>query len=132
MRVPDGTVRITLEGVERAKISAYTQTDPFFKARVRILTSPARGEAKVEALMRSIISLFDQVVQNQTGYNGRPIPPELLMTVVNIDDPSKLADTIVPHLPLKAEVKQDMLETVECDRAPRKTQSAAAERNGGP
>ncbi len=112
LRVPDGTVRITLEGVERAKISAYTQVDPFFKARVRILSCPARAGARVEALMRSIVSLFDQVVQNQTGYSGRPIPPELLMSVVNIEDPGKLADTIVPNLPLKTEVKQEMLEAV--------------------
>ena len=112
LRVPDGTVRITLEGVERARISAYTQTDPFFKARVRILELAGANRGEVEALMRSIVSLFDQVVQNQTGYSGRPIPPELLMSVVNIEDPGKLADTIVPNLPLKTEIKQDMLETV--------------------
>ena len=113
LRVPDGTVRITLEGVQRARISEYTQTEPFFKARTRILTSQSKMNAKIEALMRSIVSLFDSIVQNQIGQNGRAIPPELLMTVVGIDDPGKLTDTIVPHLPLRTEIKQDMLETVD-------------------
>ncbi|MHB9037189.1 MAG: endopeptidase La [Armatimonadota bacterium] len=113
LRVPDGTVRVTLEGVERARITKFVHTDPFFKARVRILSSPVVEGSNVEALMRSVVSLFDQIVQNQGGYNGRPIAPELLMNVVSIDDPGKLVDTIIPHLPLKTEIKQDVLESVD-------------------
>lgn len=115
LRVPDGTVRVTLEGLERAKISQYVHTDPFFKARVKVLQSKPADGAGVEALMRSVVSLFDQVVQNQVASNGRPIPPELLMSVGSIDDPGKLADMIVPHLPLKTSVKQEMLETVNAE-----------------
>jgi len=112
LRVPDGTVRITLEGLQRARVTKYIHTDPFFKARIRLYRSePAQG-AQAEALMRSITSVFDQIVQNQGGYNGRPIPPELLMNVPSIDDPEKLVDTIMPHLPLKTETKQEVLEMV--------------------
>ena len=99
LRVPDGTVRITLEGIRRAGIVKFVHTAPFFKARVKLLRSePAQG-AQAEALMRSITSIFDQIIQNQGGYNGRPIPPELLMNVAGIDDPEKLVDIIMPHLP---------------------------------
>ena len=113
LRVPDGTVRVTLEGVERAKVSKFVQTDPFFKVRAKVLRSSDVDGTKVEALMRSVVSQFDQVVQNQTAHNGRPIPPELLMNVLSIEDPGKLSDTIISHLPVKAEIKQDMLETVD-------------------
>lgn len=116
LRVPDGTVRITLEALERARVTQFVHQDPFFKARVRILTSREASGLSVEALMRSVTALFEQVVQNQIAQNARPIPPELLMSVVSIDDPGKLADTIVPHLPLRTETKQEMLETVDPER----------------
>ncbi|MCE5323649.1 endopeptidase La [bacterium] len=113
LRVPDGTVRATLEGIDRAQITKFVHTDPFFKARVRILSSPEVTGANVEALMRSVVTVFDQIVQNQGGYNGHPIPPELMMNVVGIEEPGKLVDTIIPHLPIKTEIKQDVLETVD-------------------
>lgn len=115
LRVPDGTVRVTLEGIERARISQFAQTDPFFKVRIKRLPDTKPKGLRVEALMRSVTSLFDQLIQNQGGQNGRPIPPELLMNVVSIDEPGKLADTIVPHLPLRTEAKQDMLEAVNVE-----------------
>lgn len=115
LRVPDGTVRVTLEGIERARISQYTQTDPFFKCRIKRLPDTQPKGLRIEALMRNVTALFDQLVQNQGGQTGRPIPPELLMNVVSIDDPGKLADTIVPHLPLRTEAKQEMLELVNVE-----------------
>lgn len=115
LRVPDGTVRVTLEGVERARISQFSQTDPFFKVRIKRLPDTQPKGLRVEALMRSVTSLFDQLIQNQGGQNGRPIPPELLMNVVSIDEPGKLADTIVPHLPLRTEAKQEMLEAANVE-----------------
>jgi len=115
LRVPDGTVRITLEGIERARISQYTQTDPFFKVRIKRLPDAQPKGLRIEALMRSVTTLFDQLIQNQGGQNGRPIPPELLMNVVSIEEPGKLADTIVPHLPLRTDAKQEMLEAVNVE-----------------
>lgn len=113
LRVPDGTVRVTLEGVERAQITKFAHDEPFFKVHAKVLKSKPASGARVDALMRSVVSLFEMVVQNQVVHNGRPIPPELLMNVVSIEDPGKLSDTIVPHLPQKTEIKQDMLETVD-------------------
>jgi len=115
LRVPDGTVRVTLEGIERGKVTQFTQTDPFFKVRIKRLSDTRPKGLRIEALMRSVTSLFDQLVQNQSGQNGRPIPPELLMNVVSIDEPGKLADTIVPHLPLRTEAKQEMLEAADVE-----------------
>ncbi|MCX6345255.1 MAG: endopeptidase La [Armatimonadetes bacterium] len=113
LRVPDGTVRVTLEGIRRARITKYLSTDPFFKARIKLYDSKPIAGNQAEALMRSVTSVFDQIVQNQGGYNGRPIPPELLMSVASLDDPEKLVDTIMPHLPLKTEIKQEVLEMVD-------------------
>ncbi len=115
LRVPDGTVRVTLEGLERAKISQFTQVDPFFKVRIKRLPDGHPKGLRIEALMRSVTSLFDQLIQNQGSQNVRPIPPELLMNVVTIDEPGKLADTIVPHLSLRTEVKQEMLEAADVE-----------------
>ena len=115
LRVPDGTVRVTLEGLQRARIIQITQTDPFFKARIKQLRGDNTMTPRVEALMRGVVSLFDQVVQNQGAQTGRVIPPELLMNVFSIEDPDVLADTIVPHLPLRTEDKQEMLETADVE-----------------
>ncbi|MGB9619139.1 MAG: endopeptidase La, partial [Armatimonadota bacterium] len=113
LRVPDGTVRVALEGLERARIGCFVHEEPFFKARIKLLEPKPASGPRVEALMRTVVALFDQVVQNQVAHNGRTIPPEVLMNVVAIDEPGKLADSIIPHLPLRIEVKQDMLETVD-------------------
>ena len=107
LKVPDGTVRVMLEGIERVKISAYTQTEPYFRARFKILRADDELGVEIEALMRSIVTQFEQVVQN-----GRAIPPEVMVNVVNIDEPGKLADTIAPLLPVRVEVKQEILETI--------------------
>jgi ATP-dependent Lon protease len=112
LRVPDGTVRVTLEGISRAKITRYSQTDPFFKAHVKRLPEIQPAGVRIDALMRRVNDLFDELVQNQSGQGGPPIPPELLITVSNIEEPGKLADMIVPHLPLRTEAKQEMLEAV--------------------
>ncbi len=116
LRVPDGTVRVTLEAIERAKVSQFLRTEPYFKVRIKVLPALPAAGPRIEALMRGVVSLFDQIVQNQIAPNGKPIPPELLMNVVSIDDPSTLVDTIVPNLPfLRTDVKQDMLETVDVE-----------------
>ena len=65
LRVPDGTVRVTLEGVDRAKITKFLHTEPFFKANIKVISSRRVADAKAEALMRSVTSFFDQIVQNQ-------------------------------------------------------------------
>ncbi|MFN3650162.1 MAG: endopeptidase La [Armatimonadota bacterium] len=109
LNLPDGTVRVMLEGQARARIGDYLQTDPFFRVRVELLPEPEERTAEVEALMRSVIAQFQQVVEL-----GKEIPPEALVQVVNIDEPGRLADTIIPYLNLRPKVErlQELLETV--------------------
>ncbi len=107
MKVPDGTVRVVLEGVERVRIVGYTQTDPYFLAKVETLPSIEEATIEVEALMRSVVSQFEQIVNI-----GRSIPPEALVNIINISEPGRLADSITPYLPLRVESKQDILETI--------------------
>lgn len=107
LRVPDGAVRLMLEGIARVKVTKYVHTDPFLKARIKpIEETPASG-VEMEALRRNIINQFELVVQN-----GRQIPPEAMITVVSITDPSKLCDTVAHHLGIPVAAKQDILETV--------------------
>ena len=106
-KVPDGTVRLVLEGIERVKISRYLQTDPYFLVRVEPIVGVEESSLEVEALMRSITSQFEQMVNI-----GRSIPPEALVNILNITEAGNLADSITPYLPLRVESKQDILETI--------------------
>jgi len=107
LKVPDGTVRVMLEGLERVEVLEYTQNEPFFKVRIRTLPSEEVTSIENEALMRSVTSQFEQIVNN-----GRNVPPEVLINVINIEEPGKLADSITPYLPLRVEQKQEVLETI--------------------
>jgi ATP-dependent Lon protease len=106
-KVPDGTVRLVLEGLERARVVEYTQTAPYFSARIEPIETIEAQSLEIEALMRSAVSQFEQIVNI-----GRSIPPEALINIMNLTDAGKLADTITPFLPLRVESKQDILETV--------------------
>ncbi len=109
LKVPDGTVRVMLEGVARARIKSYTQNEPFFRAEVEILPADARHSLNAEALMRSVMAQFEQIVNT-----GKNIPPESVVTMLNIDDPGRLADSVAWHMPsLRVEVKQELLETLD-------------------
>jgi ATP-dependent Lon protease len=109
LNLPDGTVRVMLEGQARVRVTEYLQTDPFFRVRVELLEEVDERTAEVEALMRSVIAQFQQVVEL-----GKEIPPEALVQVVNIDEPGRLADTVIPYLHLRPKVErlQELLETV--------------------
>ncbi len=108
LNLPDGTVRVMLEGQARVRILEYLQSDPFFRVRVELLEETDERTVEVEALMRSVVSQFQQVVEL-----GKEIPPESLLQVVNIDEPGRLADTVVPYLRLKVEQRQELLETTD-------------------
>ncbi|MEN6370505.1 MAG: endopeptidase La [Armatimonadota bacterium] len=107
LRVPDGAVRLMLEGLERVKIAKYSHTEPFLKARVSVMNEKPSSGIEIEALKRSIINQFEQIVQN-----GRQIPPEAMITVISISDPARLADTVAHHLSVPVSSKQEILETV--------------------
>ena len=107
LRVPDGAVRLMLEGIDRVRVKKFVQTEPFIKVQINKLKDvPAEG-VEAEALRRSIVSQFEQVVQN-----GRQIPPEAMMSVLSVSDLGRLCDTITYHLPVSVADKQNILETL--------------------
>jgi len=106
LRLPDGTVKVLVEGKRRARVRRYMPRDDFFHVEVEELSEEIDKTVEIEALMRSIQTTFEAYVK----LNKR-IPPEMLMSVASIEDPSRLADTIVAHLSLKLADKQQILET---------------------
>ncbi len=105
LRLPDGTIKVLVEGRKRARIQRYIPHDTSFLVEVEEVQENKDVTVEVEALMRSIKSTFETYVK----LNKR-IPPEMLSSVAVIDDPSRLADTIVAHLNLKLGDKQKILE----------------------
>ena len=109
LRLPDGTVKILVEGTSRAKILSYTQSDPYFFVEAEKLDEPVTASIENEALIRTVKVAFDNYVR----LNKR-IPPEMLLSISQIESESKLSDTLVVHLPnLKLEDKQKLLEEVD-------------------
>ncbi len=105
LRLPDGTVKVLIEGKKRVQIENYVQHDNFFKVEVKELSDDVDSDTEAQALMRSLKTTFETYVK----LNKR-IPPEILMRVTSIDDFSELADIIVAQLNLKLEDKQSILE----------------------
>src|SRR5436305_722697 len=106
LRLPDGTVKVLVEGKRRARIRRYSTQDKFFLVEAEEVDEISERNVEVEALVRSVHATFEAYVK----LNKR-IPPEMLMSVSTIDDPARLADTIVAHLSLKLNDKQSILET---------------------
>ncbi|HVV82377.1 MAG TPA: endopeptidase La [Kofleriaceae bacterium] len=106
LRLPDGTVKVLVEGKARARILSFEQTSPYFSVEVEDLAEPDDSSLELAALIRSVQGVFETYVK----LNKR-IPPEMLMSVQTIEDPGRLADTIVAHVTLKLKDKQELLET---------------------
>lgn len=107
LKMPDGTIRVLVEGMYRVQIEEYTQDDPHFRVRVRRVEEMVDKSMELEALMRTTFFHFDQFIKK-----NKKIPPEVLASVSNVDDPGRLADIIASHLNLKVEDKQQILEAV--------------------
>ncbi len=105
LKLPDGTVKVLVEGESRARIERYVDTDECFTAEIAPIASVAGDDRETEALMRTVMSEFDQYVKLNTK-----IPPEILTSLAGIEDAGRLADTIAAHLNLKIEEKQAILE----------------------
>ena len=105
LKLPDGTVKVLVEGGHRARISEFADNPNFFQARAKIIEEDAGDSSEVEALSRSVVSQFEQYIKL-----NRKIPPEVLVSINQIDDSSKLADTVASHLALKISEKQELLE----------------------
>ena len=107
LKLPDGTIKVLVEGTSRAEISGFSERNSLLTGRVRALESVyTRNEREIEVISRSLVSLFEQLVKL-----SRKIPPELLATLAGLEDPSRLADTIAAHLSVRLQDKQQILET---------------------
>ena len=106
LKLPDGTVKVLVEGGQRAEITRFTDNAAFFQVLARPIEEQVGASAELEALSRAAVSQFEQYIKL-----NKKIPPEVLVSINQIDDPSKLADTIASHLTLKIVDKQHLLET---------------------
>jgi ATP-dependent Lon protease len=106
LKLPDGTVKVLVEGAERVRITGYDNTDAFFTAHVEFMEPEGEEEEKeLEILTRSLLAMFDQYVKL-----NKKVPPEILTSLSGIEEPGRLADTIAAHMSLKLEEKQKILE----------------------
>ncbi|HLR29922.1 MAG TPA: endopeptidase La [Paenalcaligenes sp.] len=105
LKLPDGTVKVLVEGVERAKIQEVVESDEHFSGLAVTVGGTEISAAEAEALRRAVMAQFEQYVKL-----NKKIPQEILTSLTGIEEPSRLADTIAAHLPLKLEQKQAMLE----------------------
>ena len=109
LKLPDGTIKVLVEGMARVNVSEVSERDGSLYGRAEeIDSSDIREGREVEAVARSLMSLFEQYVKT-----NRKLPPELLQTLAGIDEPSRLADTISAHLGVRLSDKQRLLETTE-------------------
>jgi ATP-dependent Lon protease len=105
LKLPDGTVKVLVEGAQRARINRITDAPTHFVADLTPLDSELGDDSEIEAMRRAIVQQFDQYVKL-----NKKIPPEILASLSGIDDAGRLADTVAAHLPLKLEQKQVILE----------------------
>jgi|TARA_B110000438_G_scaffold30537_1_gene29920 ATP-dependent Lon protease len=105
IRLPDGTVKVLVEGIDRAKIKTVVFEADHFKAEVTRLASEDVPEKEASLLIRSLLSQFDQYVQM-----SKKIPPEVMTSISSIDEPGRLVDTIASHMALQLQEKQNLLE----------------------
>ena len=107
LKLPDGTVKVLVEGQQRSQVSSIEDADTHFMATVVPVEATPQGSkpSEIEALRRAVMQQFDQYVKL-----NKKIPPEILTSISSIDDPGRLADTIAAHLPLKLENKQVVLD----------------------
>ncbi|MBU4566783.1 MAG: endopeptidase La [Desulfarculus sp.] len=108
LRLPDGTVKALIEGRERARVIGYQPNPDFFMVDLEVVDQGFATDLESEALIRSVVASFDQYAKL-----NKKIPKEVLLSVSAVTDPGTLADTVVGHLPLKLDDKQQLLELIE-------------------
>jgi ATP-dependent Lon protease len=106
LKLPDGTVKVLVEGGQRARIQRFADNDLFFQAFAEAVGESTGAQQETEALARTVVSQFEQYIKL-----NKKIPPEVLVSINQIEDPGKLADTVASHLSLKISEKQELLET---------------------
>ncbi len=108
IKLPGGTIRVLVEGLNRARILSLLTEELFLEADVEVINDDTRKNAEIEALMRSVLFQFEQYIKL-----SRKVPPETLTTVSDIEEPGRFADIIASHLSLKIQQKQEILEAIE-------------------
>jgi ATP-dependent Lon protease len=111
LKLPDGTVKVLVEGIQRANTHKISDNGDYFVADVTPVPPPTDTKPEIEALRRAVTQQFDQYVKL-----NKKIPPEILTSIAGIDDAGRLADTIAAHLPLKLENKQSVLDLFLVDK----------------
>jgi ATP-dependent Lon protease len=111
LKLPDGTVKVLVEGIQRATTRHIADTGEYFTGEVVPVTPMVQVKPEVEALRRAVTQQFDQYVKL-----NKKIPPEILTSIGAIDEPGRLADTIAAHLPLKLESKQSVLDLFDVEK----------------
>ncbi|HEX3496417.1 MAG TPA: endopeptidase La [Methylocella sp.] len=106
LKLPDGTVKVLVEGLVRAKVQGYSRTEDFYEARAEAIADEPFDKVEVEALARSVVAEFEGYVKL-----NKKVSPEVVAAVAQIDDYSKLADTVASHLAVKITDKQAVLDT---------------------
>ncbi len=105
LKLPDGTVKVLVEGVQRARIVDFTATEDFFQVHAEMIDDPEEPEADLQALSRAVVGQFEQYIKL-----NKKVPAEVMISINQIAEPSRLADTVAQHLTLKISDKQDLLE----------------------
>ena len=111
LKLPDGTVKVLVEGNYRAKILEVIDSENYFSANIKKITSEDSNNAEAEAMRRTIVNQFDQYVKL-----NKKIPSEIITSLNGIEDAGRLADTIAAYLPLKLEQKQEILEIFDVSK----------------
>jgi ATP-dependent Lon protease len=106
LKLPDGTIKVLIEGGQRARIVKFAENPNFFQGFAEMIADRDHEGKEVEALARSVVAQFEQCIKL-----NKKIPPEVLVSINQIEDPSKLTDTVASHLGLKIAEKQELLET---------------------
>jgi ATP-dependent Lon protease len=109
LKLPDGTIKVLVEGLDRVRVDHVTERDSTLTGRAHVIEAAhAREEREIEAIARSLMTLFEQYVKS-----NRKLPPELLQTLAGIDEPGRLADTVAAHLGVRLGEKQRLLEATD-------------------
>ncbi|MBM1186818.1 endopeptidase La [Pseudomonas lundensis] len=108
LKLPDGTVKVLVEGEQRGAVEKFGQADGYLSAEVSLIEEAAAPERESEVFVRSLLSQFEQYVQL-----GKKVPAEVLSSLNSIDEPSRLVDTMAAHMALKIEQKQEILEIID-------------------
>ena len=105
LKLPDGTVKVLVEGTHRGKVTEYIHTEPYFLAQLEKIDDVDIKEEEAEVLVRALMGQFEKYVKL-----NKKIPPEIISSVANIGEPGRLTDTIAAHMSLKIQEKQNLLE----------------------